>query len=60
MELGTNVTYKGRSYVLLGVDPMNVSDRRAYLHDEESDDMIEVPFDEVQEQPNPQGFDPAA
>jgi hypothetical protein len=49
MELGSTVTYRGRSYVLLGIDPMNVSGRRAYLRDVEADDLVEAPLDEVEE-----------
>ena len=60
MELGSTVIYRGRSYVLLGVDPMNVAGRRAYLHDVEANDVIEVPCDEVEEPPKPSGFAPAA
>jgi hypothetical protein len=63
MELGSNVIHQGRLYVLLGVDPMNVSNRRAYLHDVETDDMVEVPYAEIGPAPEPpdsRGFEPAA
>jgi hypothetical protein len=56
MELGSNVLYLGRIYVLVGVDPMNVAGRRAYLHDVASGDVLEVPFEQVEEEPKPPGL----
>jgi hypothetical protein len=47
MELGELVTYKGCAYVLRGLDPMGVPDRRAELEDPESGEHISVPLAEV-------------
>ena len=43
MEIGDNVIYKGKSYVLRGLEPMSVPDRRAELEDPESGELISVP-----------------
>ena len=48
MAIGDLVLYQGRRYVLLGIDPMSVSDRRAELEDLESGDRVLVLFDEVE------------
>lgn len=48
MAIGDLVHYQGRRYVLLGIDPMSVSDRRAELEDLESGVRVLVPFDEVE------------
>ena len=47
MELGDLVTYKGRAYVLRGLDPMGVPDRSADLEDPASGERISVPLAEV-------------
>jgi hypothetical protein len=49
MQIGDLVIYKGRAYVLRGLDPMSVPDRRAELEDPESGERVSVPFDEVTE-----------
>ena len=36
MQLGDLVTYEGRTYVVRGLDPMGVPDRRADLEDVET------------------------
>jgi hypothetical protein len=43
MEIGCDVTYKGKRYVLRGLEPMGVSDRRAELEDPESGELLLVP-----------------
>jgi hypothetical protein len=48
MEIGSNIRWGGRVYVLVGVDPTNVPDRRAYLLDPADGETIEVLFDEVE------------
>ena len=48
MEIGTDIRWRGRVYVLVGVDPTNVPERRAYVRDPLSDDVIEVPFAEIE------------
>jgi hypothetical protein len=47
MKIGDNVTYQGRSYVLRGLEPMSVPDRRVELEDAETGQLISVPLDEV-------------
>jgi len=44
MEIGDLVTYDGKSYVLRGLEPMSVPDRRAELEDPESGELLSVPF----------------
>ena len=48
MAIGDLVLYQGRRYVLLGIDPMSVTDRRAELEDLESGVRVLVLFDEVE------------
>ena len=43
MRIGDPVTYQGRRYVLRGLDPMSVPDRRAHLEDCETGELIRVP-----------------
>jgi hypothetical protein len=43
MEIGCDVTYKDKRYVLRGLEPMGVSDRRAELEDPESGELLLVP-----------------
>ena len=50
MEIGDLVTYQGRAYVLRGLDPMGVPDRRVELEDPESGEHISVPLAEVSSQ----------
>jgi hypothetical protein len=47
MEIGDLVTYQGCAYVLRGLDPMGVPDRRVELEDPESGEHISVPLAEV-------------
>jgi hypothetical protein len=49
MEIGGNVTYNGKCYVLRGVEPMGVADRRADLEDPETGELISVPVAFVDE-----------
>ena len=56
MEIGTTVLWRDCRYELVGVDPMNVPERRAYLRDPESGRVLEAPFDEVQPRPDSAGF----
>ena len=44
MEIGQALTYKGRTYVLLGLEPMSVPDRRAELEDAETGERLSVPY----------------
>ena len=43
MEIGCDVMYMGKRYVLRGLEPMGVSDRRAELEDPESGELLLVP-----------------
>jgi len=47
MKIGDIITYQGRSYVLRGLEPMSVPDRRAELEDAETGELISVPLDKV-------------
>jgi hypothetical protein len=47
MKIGDLVTYQGRSYVLRGIEPMSVPNRRAELEDPESGEVVVVPLVEV-------------
>jgi hypothetical protein len=49
MKIGDLVTYQGSVYVLRGLEPMSVPDRRAELEDPASGELLTVPFDEVSE-----------
>jgi hypothetical protein len=47
MRIGDPVTYQGRRYVLLGLDPMGIPDRLADLEDIETGEVIRVPVAEL-------------
>ena len=47
MQIGDPVTYQGRRYVLRGLDPMGVPDRRADLEDPKTGERIRVPVSEL-------------
>jgi hypothetical protein len=44
MEIGDLVTYNGKSYVLRGLEPMSVPERRAEIEDPESGERHTVPL----------------
>ncbi len=52
MEIGDNVCYDGKCYVLRGLEPMSVPDRRAELEDSESGELVSVPLARVEEAGN--------
>jgi hypothetical protein len=56
MEIGDDVTYQGRQYVLRGLDPMSVDERRALLEDPETHARFWVPLSEL---PDDERDDPA-
>lgn len=56
MEIGDLVTYKGRAYVLRGLEPMSVPKRRAELEDPESGERLTAPFEEVSDPPTAGGL----
>jgi hypothetical protein len=43
MEIGKVLNYGGRTYVLLGMEPMSVPDRRAELEDTDTGEIVSVP-----------------
>jgi len=48
MRIGDLVTYQGKRYVLRGVDPMGVPDRRADLEDPETGELSRAPVAELE------------
>ena len=48
MELGDLVIWNGKSYVLRGLEPMSVPERRAELEDPRTGEWIRAPLDEVE------------
>ena len=44
MQIGCDVIYKGKRYVLRGLEPMSVPDRRAEVEDPESGELLCVPI----------------
>jgi hypothetical protein len=56
VKLGERVTYQGRRYILRGLDPFGVSDRRGYLEDAETHALVKVPLDDVRsDEESPRG-----
>jgi hypothetical protein len=51
MEIGCDVIYKGKRYVLRGFEPMSVPDRRAEVQDPASGEQLSVPVALIQEPP---------
>jgi hypothetical protein len=49
MAIGDHVLYNGRRYLLIGIDPMSVTDRRAQLEDLESGERVRVLLDDVED-----------
>jgi hypothetical protein len=48
LRIGDHVTYDGRLYVVLGLDPMGVPGRRVDLEDAETSERRRVALDEVE------------
>jgi hypothetical protein len=53
MQIGSEIQWRGRTYLLVGVDPMNVPERRAYLREPGGARVVEVPFEEIEPLPEP-------
>ncbi len=51
MKLGDLVIWHGRTYRLLGFDPMSVEPGRAYLEDVETGAEVRAPLDELEPEP---------
>jgi hypothetical protein len=47
MRIGDFLDYEGRRYILRGLDPMGVPERRADLEDVETGESIRVPIAEL-------------
>jgi hypothetical protein len=47
MRIGDLIAYAGRHYVVRGLDPMGVPERRADLEDVETGESIRVPIAEI-------------
>ena len=47
MRIGDLLDYEGKRYILRGLDPMGVPDRRADLEDVETGESIRVPISEL-------------
>jgi hypothetical protein len=52
MRIGDFVIHNGRLLVLLGHDPMSVSDRQAQVQDPASGKPFHVPLDELEPAPD--------
>jgi hypothetical protein len=53
MEIGDLVTFRGRVYVLRGLDPMSVDARRAHLEDVATHERLWVDLRELEEEAPP-------
>ena len=49
MRIGDSVLYDGKLYVLRGVEPMSVDERKAELEDPQTGERLRVPWDEIEE-----------
>ena len=47
MRIGDLVAYAGRQYVVLGLDPMGVPERRVDLEDAETGEAVRIPIAEL-------------
>jgi hypothetical protein len=47
MRIGDPVTYRGKRYVLRGLDPMGIPDRLADIEDAETGELMRVPVSEL-------------
>ena len=47
MRIGDHLDYEGKRYIVRGLDPMGVPDRRADLEDAETGASIRVPISEL-------------
>jgi hypothetical protein len=55
MQIGCDVIYKGKRYLLRGLEPMSVPDRLAEVEDPESGELLTVRV-AVIEEPPPRGL----
>jgi len=47
MRIGEIIIWQGRRYVVCGVDPMGVPERRADLEDQETGERVRAPVSEL-------------
>ena len=47
MQIGDLVIWNGRRVILLGVEPMSVPERSARVRDVDTDEELDVPYDEL-------------
>jgi hypothetical protein len=47
MRIGDHLDYEGKRYIVRGLDPMGVPERRADLEDVETGESIRVPIAEL-------------
>jgi hypothetical protein len=57
VNIGEKVVFDGRVYVLRGLDPMSVPNRRVQLEDPATGEVVEAPFEAVREPAAESGFD---
>jgi hypothetical protein len=58
MEIGHTLTYEGRTYVLIGLEPMSVPDRKADLRDAKTGEVVSVPCSILEQNAEGLGKDP--
>jgi hypothetical protein len=58
MEIGDTLIYEGRTYVLIGLEPMSVPGRRADLGDMETGRVVSVPCTNLEQNGKGLGKDP--
>jgi hypothetical protein len=51
MKIGDLVSYQGKLYVLRGVEPMSVSERKAELEDPATGERLRAPCAEIEDPP---------
>jgi hypothetical protein len=57
MNIGDQVLFDGRVYVLRGLDPMSVSDREALLEETVDRPLVRVPLKDVEPLADRSGFE---
>ncbi len=53
MRIGEHLDYEGTKYIVRGLDPMGVPERRADLEDAETGELIRVPIAELPARDSP-------
>ena len=55
LQIGDFVTWRGRLWVLRGIDPMSVAAHRAELEECSTGERLQAPFEELSAAPDPAG-----